>query len=408
MPPPPDQLAGVRSALADGMLGFADLLIWKRIATSPNDAAAWSLAGDIALAAGAGPQALECYENAARYGLPASTQQIQLARQKPLPVPQSPGYLLIREWQAGFWSDVDHVLGQLLLAEITGRTPFVWWGAESRFASGVSSENAWERYFEPVSPACAPSVVAAASSCFPPKWVRTNLLGPIPGKWEGPWARIAAVECIAQAAPVVVSDFHSSPHVVARRLLSNHPRFGIPADALYRDLLRRYIRPQPHVRDHVAALRAQLLKTAPVIAVHIRVSDKVQETGSLGEIYRQFPSFIDAWLDAHAGGRVFLLSDSSSALHAHRVRYGSRLVHTQAARTDGAVGLHFLKEHDSARLGMEVLTDTLLAASCDAFLGCAASNVACMIARMKDWPDGACRLLGENVQDQFHTLLYQP
>ena len=47
------------------------------------------------------------------------------------PVPKFGGYLLIKSY--GFWSDVEHVIGALLLAEMTGRTPVVHWGGNSYF-----------------------------------------------------------------------------------------------------------------------------------------------------------------------------------------------------------------------------------------------------------------------------------
>ncbi len=36
-------------------------------------------------------------------------------------------FLLIKSWGCGFWSDVDHVMGQLLVAEITNRIPVIYW-----------------------------------------------------------------------------------------------------------------------------------------------------------------------------------------------------------------------------------------------------------------------------------------
>lgn len=44
-------------------------------------------------------------------------------------------YLLIKSWGFGFYSDVIAVLGSLLLAEITHRTPVVHWGKNSLFGS---------------------------------------------------------------------------------------------------------------------------------------------------------------------------------------------------------------------------------------------------------------------------------
>src|SRR5215213_4962540 len=58
-------------------------------------------------------------------------------------------FLLIKSWGKGFWSDVDHVLGALLAAEMTRRTPIVHWGDNCLFtAPGV--DNAWAQFFEPI------------------------------------------------------------------------------------------------------------------------------------------------------------------------------------------------------------------------------------------------------------------
>ena len=42
-------------------------------------------------------------------------------------------YLLIKAWGFGFFSDVNHIIGQLLIAELTGRIPIVYWGKNSLF-----------------------------------------------------------------------------------------------------------------------------------------------------------------------------------------------------------------------------------------------------------------------------------
>ncbi len=59
-------------------------------------------------------------------------------------------FLLIKSWGCGFWSDVDHVMGQLLAAELTNRTPVIYWGPNSLYAKSFQS-NAFDLYFEPVS-----------------------------------------------------------------------------------------------------------------------------------------------------------------------------------------------------------------------------------------------------------------
>ncbi|MCR2600326.1 hypothetical protein NSP09_24715, partial [Salmonella enterica] len=56
-------------------------------------------------------------------------------------------YLVIKSWGFGFWSDVSQVLGSLLLAEITGRTPVTHWGRNSLFNDG-SNRDSFALYFE--------------------------------------------------------------------------------------------------------------------------------------------------------------------------------------------------------------------------------------------------------------------
>jgi protein O-GlcNAc transferase len=63
---------------------------------------------------------------------------------------------------------VSHVLGQCLLAEITGRLPVVQWGGNSLFSDHPSS-NAFETFFEPVSGCNIKEIATGCPSCYPPK-----------------------------------------------------------------------------------------------------------------------------------------------------------------------------------------------------------------------------------------------
>ncbi|MFH1020476.1 MAG: hypothetical protein V1782_07685, partial [Pseudomonadota bacterium] len=47
-------------------------------------------------------------------------------------------FLLIKAWGFGFWSDVSQILGQLLLAELTNRTPIIHWGSNSLFTDDAT------------------------------------------------------------------------------------------------------------------------------------------------------------------------------------------------------------------------------------------------------------------------------
>jgi hypothetical protein len=65
---------------------------------------------------------------------------------------ESNRFLLIKAWGCGFWSDVSHVAGQLLIAELTDRIPVIFWGTGSLYASeNPLVKDAFIMYFLPVS-----------------------------------------------------------------------------------------------------------------------------------------------------------------------------------------------------------------------------------------------------------------
>ena len=120
----------------------------------------------------------------------------------------------------------------------------------------------------------------------------------------------------------------------------------------------------------------------PVVALHLRGTDKVVEQPNLPEVNAAIVD--DAIRRADAmGARIFLITDSSEIEAELSRRLGSRLLRTDAVRRDGSVGLHKRGGYDVRRLAIDVMVDAYLAARCDEFFGCTASNVACMVARMR-------------------------
>ena len=58
-------------------------------------------------------------------------------------------YLLIKAWGYGFWSDMDHVVGQLLLAELTVAAPRSCTGASNTLFGAAGVANAFAPVFPP-------------------------------------------------------------------------------------------------------------------------------------------------------------------------------------------------------------------------------------------------------------------
>jgi hypothetical protein len=160
-------------------------------------------------------------------------------------------------------------------------------------------------------------------------------------------------------------------------------------------LLRRYFVPRPAIRAAVEAFQAQQLGGASYVAAHVRGSDKVAECSRLADVNRRYFRRVDALLNGNAD-RLFLMTDSAAIVREYTARYGSRVVFTDAERTETEVGVHYAGSHDPVRLGTEVVVDVYVAAGARAFVGNGTSNPSCVIAFLREWAPGGCTLVGEN------------
>ena len=312
-------------------------------------------------------------------------------------------YLLVREWSHGFWSDVDHVLGMCLLAEITGRRPVVWWGAQSRF-SGDLTANAWNSFFEPVSDIELRALEAPALRRYPAKWRAGALSGPIRQRWSGEGSRLASIELLDRDEEVLVSDFHSNLNAILPWLPASHALAGKPLQEAYRALVRKYLRPLPQIADEVERFAAAHFGGGPLIAVHVRGSDKVEEVSGLEATLRAYFEPVERKLAAQPQARIFLLTDDERVRAFYVDRYGERVLATPCTRATSNVGVHYLATRDPVRTGVEVMVDAYLAARCGEFIGLAYSNVSLYVSYLKAWAPGSCVLLGDNAHEVWNAV----
>lgn len=289
------------------------------------------------------------------------------------------GFLLIKAWGYGFWSDVDHVLGQLLLAEMTGRVPVIHWGANSLFGDGTDETDAFETYFEPVSAYASADLARPDYSFFPPKWDRANLARAEVNKWHGRHARMSALYFLGREETVLVSDFHTAVLQLLPWVRADHHLYGRSIEDVYRYLIGKYLRAKPEIMQQVEKFRQTRLEAKPYIAVHVRGSDKAVEVKNLDDINGQYHAIIDRLIAERGYRRIFLLTDDQRVLRTFRARYGDRVLTTNCRRTDNAVGVHYHRVSDRHRLGIEVMVDTYLAARAGYFLGNGLSNVSLIV-----------------------------
>ena len=190
-------------------------------------------------------------------------------------------YLLIKAWGFGFCSDLDHVLGSLLLAEITGRTPVIHWGQGSLFRDDPD-DDAWPAFFEPVSKVTINDLLGKKYSFFPPKWNESNLKDTDVNKFEGFCSRMAGLLFLNQREDVAVSDLHVGIVSMAPWLKPGTPYAGKSVAQIYRMVINKYLKLNPAIAADVEQFAASNFAGRRMIAVHARGTDKVVEDADLG------------------------------------------------------------------------------------------------------------------------------
>jgi hypothetical protein len=321
------------------------------------------------------------------------------------PARQAEKFLLIKAWGYGFWSDVSHIVGQLLLAEITGRVPIVHWGSNSLFGNGTAA-NAFEFYFEAASDRCIADLQKEHFDFWPPKWNHRNLAEGEINKWSGHFSRVAGLYLLGRPEKVVVSDFYTAVMDLKPWIPAGHTLYGLSVDELWLYLVRQYLHPRKEIRDAVDSFYEKHLALNSFMAVHARGSDKVQEVKCLDEVNRQYRKVIDMHLSSRNFKSIFLMTDDARLLDYFKEVYGSRIIATDCQRTSDATGVHYQAASDRRRLGAEVMVDAYLAARADVFVGNGFSNPSLIVRYLKDWPENAVSLVDQNMHYTPNTFLH--
>lgn len=393
-----DHLPFAIRALKTGDVAGAEIAARLILDQAPDDAAASHLLGIIAARVQAFDQAEDYFARAlaAEPGNAQISQNLAAARAARRPVfAPGPRYLVIREWGFGFWSDVSHVLGALLLAEATGRTPVTWWGPASLFSDG-SDRDAFQNFFHSVSDVALEDLDGAF---FPPRWNLANLKTEAEAKWK---YRTGPVYFLNRPEQIAVCDFFAAVPNILPWLAPSHPLHGKSVDAAYRYLAKKYLRPRADIIAACDAFFERQLKDAPFVAAHLRGTDKFHEDDSLQDTNRQILSQLER---TQPDQRVLILTDDTRCLEMAREKFGGRIAATDCRRSNGDKGVH-LSGGDPVQTGCEAMIDAYLALRAERFIGNGLSNVSAMIAVIKDW-NGNATLIGPSILDDRGFMLYQ-
>ncbi|UZQ84547.1 O-fucosyltransferase family protein [Thermoclostridium stercorarium] len=300
-------------------------------------------------------------------------------------------FLLIREIGMGLWNELHHVLAQLLVAEIVGRIPVVYWGKGSLYAPD-ENVNAFEEFFMPVSDLDIHALAQDKFLFYPERWNSGNFLT-VPDFSRNEPA--ITTECLKNCeADVVVCDRYTDVDKIIPSIPKKHRLFGLNRRKVCHRLICEYIRLKKDLQDSIETFYAENMKGARFLAVHIRSSDKLTEVKHLHELNQRYPREIEKVLETNPGMRIFLMTDCIDILEEYRERYGSLLVYTDCRRVpkDGP-GVHYQEYHDNRVKGFEIIRDSWLAAKCNYFIGNGYSNVSFGICELKDWRNDRIKLL---------------
>lgn len=315
-----------------------------------------------------------------RFPSPSYPKTLELLNSMAIPR-HDESFLLIRAWGMGLWSDMFHLLGGLLLAEITGRHPIVVWGPNSLFCP-IGTENAFPLYFRGIGNEHVPFLpTLPAEDVFPSKWHGQNVIGKHLERRKPPHhggeGKLGAIWLLNRPERLVVSDFFFGVYDLLPWIPADSEFYGQTLDVVIRRLTDKYLAPSWRIRDMINE-QLENLAGKETIAVHIRGSDKILESSQLGEVNRHYDGIIEQAISKHYA--VWLMTDSEDISKTLIKKYGPAIHSLDAMRSSTDVGVHVASDpQDRQRLGEEVVADVLVGVTCDRFVGNGASNPSCFI-----------------------------
>src|ERR1041385_2352491 len=244
-----------------------------------------------------------------------------------------PRTLVIRNWNAGFFSNFNGVLNNLhhRLGRDGIQAAQVEWYVHpdlTHFSYGRRADgNLWPPFFEPL-----------RFDFFPPEKVEVQTYADLGMTWR---------------------------HAYDMYKLDSDWR------ATYHALYRRHIKIAPRIIDRVEALHRATMAGRYCVGVHYRHPDHVTECPTGIPQLEEFIECVREQLPAGAASAVVLATDVASAVARFREVFGDALVvqpGVNRAETLDSGQFHHANGDSSTALGEQVLIDCLLLARCDALV----------------------------------------
>lgn len=313
-------------------------------------------------------------------------------------------FLFIKSIGHSIWADVDHVLCQVFAAELTDRTPIVYWGIESMYSTSMD-DNSFEKFFKPVSTCTVEDAVKPEFTYFPSMWGYGNVLAEDTDRLKMENRNLK--ELMESDANVVVSDVYYPIQAMLPWVKSGHWAYGKTPVQIYRYLFDHYLKLQPETEKEIRKYvntHPEFRDERPIIGVHVKEKSLVSEVAQLYDLNEFYKPHIWDFVVRYNARHIFLITDSKKIFRQYRKLYGKNglLLVTDSKkelfkpRIMTCLLDYPNKRHKGVEMQkdtIEIIMDTYLAAQCDFFIGNGYSNLSNTVMRLKDWPETNIRLL---------------
>jgi hypothetical protein len=322
-------------------------------------------------------------------------------------------FLLINSWGSGFGFDLLYLLGQLLVAELSNRTPVIHWGKNSMYNQNSENPkyNAFNDFFEPINALTCEDMQQYTPNVYPEHWQERELSDYIRRtRWRNTANKqrfqISSIYYLAREEKVAVSGEYCTLKMLRPWLPEEHELFGQSTESMYRHLYKKYLKPNSHIQAQAKEFIEEAFGSKSFYAIHLRGTDKYQEAQSknINEINQQLVKQLELDAKKHP---IFLMTDDANIATELKKQFGSQVHFTKATRVTESKqgGVHHQSEN-KRQIGEEVLIDILIAAKAAHFYGCGFSYLADLISAIRT--EKSSTLLPWNLLDRFIDIPKEP
>ncbi|HAV11940.1 MAG TPA: hypothetical protein DCX06_00380 [Opitutae bacterium] len=281
-------------------------------------------------------------------------------------------HLIIPCHSAGMGSILNGAVAGLLYAEITGRTPLIYWNAYCKYMPTAyeTHHNAYTDFFQETSTHSIEYLLTRSQKVFPSKTTILNIDKVIQA-YQGKFADLCSTH--TDDFDVLLFPLYVSIEAVAQLLPEEHALHGADTSSITRWIAELYIEIRPEIKQQVDIFWNEHFKNeSHVVTLHIREGDKYRE--AVLPNYNKYKATADAYLKKHPNAKIFLASDSDTAINYFQQRYGPRLITSTATRSSGRKGVHRMR-NDGTKIGNEIVFDAECLSRGTHFIGLDESNV---------------------------------